>query len=120
MERAKTLFKHAFESYKKIFDNERQAKNSLSAPVASTSCPSGSTSFLDRVCSFNVAAGLLPAVKVGELELFYAAPVMYGPGVRKTPLAWWKVSLSMVVPLSDSQLHPEVRHALSCDLKNGA
>ncbi|KAF7333702.1 hypothetical protein MVEN_02326400 [Mycena venus] len=92
MERAKTLFKPAFESYEKIFDDERQARNSVSVTVASTSRPSGSTSFLDRVCSFNLPAGLLPAVKVGELELFYAAPVAYGPGTREMPLAWWKIS----------------------------
>jgi hypothetical protein len=91
MERAKTPFQPAFESYKKLFDDERQT-TSVSAAATSTSCPSDSTSFLDMVCSFKVAAGLLPGVQVGELELFYAAPVTYGPGTREMSLAWWKVS----------------------------
>ncbi|KAJ7348431.1 hypothetical protein DFH08DRAFT_698294 [Mycena albidolilacea] len=91
MERAKVLFQHVYESYKNIFNDEMRTKNTAPAAVC-TARPAGQTSFLDRICSFDVSAGLLPAVQAGELELFYAAPITYGTGTRKGLLVWWKVS----------------------------
>jgi hypothetical protein len=44
-----------------------------------------------RVC-YNTTVFDQVCIKVGELELFGAAPVTYGPGTRETPLAWWKVT----------------------------
>jgi hypothetical protein len=87
MERAKVLFQHVYESYKNIFNDEMRTNNTAPAAVC-TARPASPTSFLDRVCSFDVAAGLLPAVQVGELELFYAAPITYGTGTREGLLTW--------------------------------
>jgi hypothetical protein len=92
MEKAQILFTHAYNAYKKVYDDEKAAsrpqEKSLPRPR-----PGSSASFLDDVCMFDADDDAPPTSTISELDLFFAAYRTHGRGDRDKPLLWWKVRL---------------------------
>ncbi|KAF7360904.1 Dimer-Tnp-hAT domain-containing protein [Mycena sanguinolenta] len=81
---AKILFTHAYDSYKKIYDNE-MARTKRAARAQQPTQPS---SFLDNICAFDNED--MDETLASELDLFFAAFRTHGRGERDAPLVWWK------------------------------
>ncbi|KAJ7138608.1 hypothetical protein C8R46DRAFT_922078, partial [Mycena filopes] len=120
--KAVILFEHAFESYKKTYDDERAAQRTAAANSHPHARPS--LSFLDDVCMLGPEDdddAVLPTDAIGELTLFWAAYRTHGRGDRDRPLSWWKV---FVYPLPSSTLDPHsvagIRTPLPHHFTNGA
>ncbi|KAJ7189246.1 hypothetical protein C8R46DRAFT_877092, partial [Mycena filopes] len=102
--KAVILFEHAFESYKKTYDDERAAQRTAAANSHPHARPA--LSFLNDVCMLGPEDDDdegLPTDAIGELTLFWAAYRTHGRGDRDRPLSWWKVC---VFPLPSSTLDP--------------
>ncbi|KAF7358612.1 Dimer-Tnp-hAT domain-containing protein [Mycena sanguinolenta] len=80
---AKILFTHAYESYKKIYDNEKARAKPTQEPR-----PGQTSSFLANICAFDDDD--MGKTSTSELDLFFAAFRTHGRGSFDAPLLWWK------------------------------
>jgi hypothetical protein len=91
LEKARILFTHAFESYKKIYDDEKAANRTTAAP--SQPPRTGTMTSLDDGCMVDSDDdNSAPSGAISELDQFFAAFRTYGRRDRQRPFLWWKVS----------------------------
>ncbi|KAJ7786750.1 ribonuclease H-like domain-containing protein [Mycena olivaceomarginata] len=90
LKKARILFTHAFESYKKIYDDEKAASRTTAAPSQPPRTET-MTSLLDDGCMVDSDDdNSAPSGAISELDQFFAAFRIYGRGDRRRPFLWWK------------------------------
>ncbi|KAF7371462.1 HATC-domain-containing protein [Mycena venus] len=91
-EYARILFTHAFQAYKKPYDDEKAASRAQKGNSDAQARPEASASFLDDICMFDVDDDdeTPPTCAISELDQFFSAFQTYGRGDHDGPLLWWK------------------------------